>query len=86
MICFSALYWASVAKTEVKSKIKHIYLRVRFQQLILKTSANKANNAVVSNNLCDVLENHQNLTPENMSWSNPIHLRRFGRTRALKIQ
>ena len=51
MICFSALYWASVAKTEVKSKIKHIYLRVRFQQLILKTSANKANIAVMESEI-----------------------------------
>ena len=31
-------------------------------------------------------ENHQNLTPKIMSKSNPVHLWRFGRTRALKIQ
>merc|ERR1711947_34520 len=28
-------------------------------------------------------ENHQNLTPEIISKSNPVHLSRFGRTRAL---
>ena len=30
--------------------------------------------------------NHQNLTPKIMSKSNPVHLWRFGRTKALKIQ